>query len=215
MKEITAKKRVDKIIEESGFLRHFSSTPKELHVYQYEKGELLTAPFEPLKQLLFIVKGEIRIYGLREDGGMYSVSVGEKSTLLGDMEFSGYDVFPYYTEVIDTVLCISIPFLANRVQLEEDPVFLRYIIWQLAAKLKLSTHMELSAQTLEEKVLLYLKESVADHTIREINLTVERLHCSRRQLQRVLKKLCEEGKVVKEGKGCYRLHSQDLIGRIR
>ena len=205
MKIITEKNEAGKIIEKSGFLRHFSDTPQELHVYQYEKGELIANPFEPLKQLLFIVKGGIRIYGLREDGDIYSISIGEKSTLLGDMEFSGYDVFPYYTEVIDTVLCIGVPFLTNRRQLEKDPVFLRYVIWQLAAKLKLSTHMELSAQSLQEKVIFYLKDSVADHTIREINLTVERLHCSRRQLQRVLKKLCEEGKIVKEGKGCYRL----------
>ena len=37
---------------------------------------------------------------------------------------------------------------------------------------------------------------------------LEILHCSRRQLQRVLSKLCREGFLLRTGKGRYRLNPQ-------
>lgn len=203
MKEITDKNQIEKCVEESGFLTHFRERPKELHLYQYEKGELITAPFRPMRQFLFIVKGETRIYGIQEDGRKYSVSSGEKRTLLGDMEFSGVKGSSYYVEAMGKVLGISVPFLTNLGKLKEDAVFLNYVIEQLAFKLELSARMELSVQTLEEKLLLYMREELTDHTLRGVNKAVEKLHCSRRQLQRVLKKLCEEGKVEKVKKGQY------------
>lgn len=205
MREILEREKLEKYITDSSFLSHFSKRPKALHLYEYEKGELITAPFRLLNQLLFIVEGEIKIYGIREDGGTYSVSTGKGGTMLGDMEFSGNQRFPYYTEVVKPVLCISVPFQENLKDLKEDPVFLNYVIEQLADKLGWSSWMEIEVKTLEKKVLFYLEKKLADHTIRNINTTVDRLHCSRRQLQRVLKKLCDEERIVKEKKGCYRL----------
>lgn len=205
MKEITDQKQIERCIEESGFLMHFSERPQELHLYQYEKGELITAPFRPMRQLLFIARGETRIYGIQEDGRKYSVSSGEKRTLLGDVEFSGVKKSAYYVEAVGTVLGISVPFTENQEKLKTDATFLNYVIEQLALKLELSARMELSVQTLEEKLLLYMREEIEDHILRGVNTTVEKLHCSRRQLQRILKKLCEEGKIEKMKKGHYRL----------
>ena len=65
--------------------------------------------------------------------------------------------------------------------------------------------MDIARQTLKEKVLLYLEKEAPDQTIHSVNEAVIFLHCSRRQIQRVLKKLCEEGKLQKLGRGCYRL----------
>ena len=210
MREILDKEKLEENIKNSSFLKYFSKRPKALHLYEYEKGELITAPFRILNQLLFIVEGEIKIYGIREDGETYSVSTGRSGTMLGDMEFSGNKKFPYYTEVVERVLCISVPFKENLNDLKEDSVFLNYVIEQLADKLESSSRMELEVKTLEEKVLFYLEEDLEDHMIRNINATVDRLHCSRRQLQRVLKKLCDEDRVEKEKKGCYRL-KDDLM----
>ena len=61
------------------------------------------------------------------------------------------------------------------------------------------------AQNLEEKLLFFLSRVQPDHEIRSVNQTLQPLHCSRRQLQRVLKKLCEEGRIIKTGRGRYRL----------
>ena len=40
-------------------------------------------------------------------------------------------------------------------------------------------------------------------SLKSIEEATNYLHCSRRQLQRILKKLCDEGKMIKEGKGNF------------
>ena len=65
--------------------------------------------------------------------------------------------------------------------------------------------MDVTMQTLEEKLLLYLDKMQPDHTIHSVNETVIAMHCSRRQLQRVLKTLCEEWSAGKDGQRQYRL----------
>ena len=77
---------------------------------------------------------------------------------------------------------------------------------QLAEKLSLSAVMTAFAQTLEERVLFYLKKVQPEHEIVSVDHALQPLHCSRRQLQRVLKKLCDEGLLVKTGRGRYRLN---------
>ncbi|WP_270463717.1 hypothetical protein [Faecalibacillus intestinalis] len=42
-------------------------------------------------------------------------------------------------------------------------------------------------------------------SLKSIEEATNYLHCSRRQLQRILKKLCDEGKMIKEGKGKYKI----------
>ena len=59
--------------------------------------------------------------------------------------------------------------------------------------------------TLEESFLSYLSERCPDQTFSGAEKMAMQLHCSRRQLQRVLKKLLEEGQLVKLSKGSYRL----------
>lgn len=56
----------------------------------------------------------------------------------------------------------------------------------------------------EEKLLEYLKWQ-PEHTLHHLEPACVQMHCSRRQLQRVLKELCGSGKVVKVGRGEYAL----------
>ena len=42
-------------------------------------------------------------------------------------------------------------------------------------------------------------------SLKSIEEATNYLHCSRRQLQRILKKLCVEGKMIKVGKGKYKI----------
>ena len=114
--------------------------------------------------------------------------------MLGDIEFSGADKQPFFTEAAESVICLAMPFRENQSALENDPVFLRFVLGQLAQKLSLSAVMDAAAQTLD--------------AITSVNHALQPLHCSRRQLQRVLKKLCKEGLLQKTGRGCYRLREQ-------
>ncbi|MDD7201909.1 MAG: Crp/Fnr family transcriptional regulator [Sphaerochaetaceae bacterium] len=158
---------------------------------QFEKGELLVGPIHPLESFCFVVEGSVSIYLLTEDGDIRYVSKSGEGILLGDMEFSGIGKNVYYVEAATPVVCLGIPFRENMDMLGQDPLFLRFVIRQLAQKLSLSSRMDAVAQTLEEKVLLYLHTMQASHEISSVSQTLQVLHCSRRQLQRVLRKLCD------------------------
>lgn len=99
------------------------------------------------------------------------------------MEFSGADNQPLYVEATEPVFCLSMPFKENQRMLENDPVFLRFVLGQLAGKLSFSAVMDASAQTLEEKVLFFLQKVQGNHEISSVNHALQLLHCSRRQLQ--------------------------------
>lgn len=184
---------------------HFRQRPPVMQLIEFEKGEILNDPLQFLNQFYIIVKGSVSIYHLTEDGSIRYISKAASGTLLGDMEFSGAGNQSLYIEAAETVLCLAMPFRENQSILENDPVFLRFVLSQLAGKLSLSAVMTASAQTLEEKVLFFLRKVQADHEISSVNHALQSLHCSRRQLQRVLKKLCDEGLLAKTGRGHYRL----------
>ena len=202
------REKADKNSLEGFFARqreHFSRRPPVMKLVEFEKGELINDPLQPLSRFYIIVKGSVSIYNLTDDGSIRYISEAAAGTLLGDMEFSGAGNQSFYIEAGETVLCLALPFRENLGCLENDPVFLRFVLRQLAGKLSLSAMITAAAQTLEEKLLFFLSRVQPDHEIRSVNQTLQPLHCSRRQLQRVLKKLCEEGRIIKTGRGRYRL----------
>lgn len=202
MREIRDTERLEQLYKKVE--HHFQSRPVRLHLEQFEKGEFLTRSFRPLEQLLIVVQGSVSIYDLSDDGSIHYVTKVGAEMLLGDVEFCGVENNLFYAEAAERVVCLAIPLAENRDALENDPHFLRFALQQLAKKLSLSS-MDIARQTLKEKVLLYLEKEAPDQTIHSVNEAVIFLHCSRRQIQRVLKKLCEEGKLQKLGRGCYRL----------
>ena len=203
MREIVDKNRLEHFFGEQQV--HFRQRPPVLKLVEFEKGEILNDPLQLLSCFYIIVRGSVSIYHLTEDGSIRYISKAASGTLLGDMEFSGAGNPSLYIEAAEPVVCLAVPFRENQSVLENDPVFLRFVLGQLVGKLSLSAVMTASAQTLEEKVLFLLRKVQADHAIASVNHALQALHCSRRQLQRVLKKLCDEGLVVKTGRGCYRL----------
>lgn len=203
MREIRDRSRLESCYEEQRV--HFRQRPPVMKLVEFEKGEILNDPLKPLRQFYMIVQGGVSTYSLTEDGSIRYISKTTRGTLLGDMEFSGAGNSSFYIEAAETVLCLAVPFRENRSTLENDPVFLRFVLRQLAGKLAVSAVMAASAQTLEEKVLFFLQKVQTSHEISSVNNALQPLHCSRRQLQRVLKKLCDEGRLVKTGRGRYRL----------
>lgn len=202
MKEINDKTIIETYF--ASYLNHFHQRPPLLKLIQFEKGEILNDLFEPLNQFYIIAKGHVSIYNLTNTGAIRYISLSSSGTLLGDLEFTNVTNQSLYIEAADTVLCLSLPFLENKEALENDPVFLRFVLNQLANKLSLSASMTANAQTLEDRILFYLKNVEKTHEITSVNHALQRLHCSRRQLQKVLKKLCDDGVLVKTGRGSYR-----------
>ena len=187
------------------FTQCFSTLPSDLELRRYYKGELINTPIRPLKEFCLILDGHIRIYGIREDGSSFSVHMEGNGALLGDMEFCRSDFVPFYTEAITNVLCAVLPMEKHRSELEQNPYFLRFLLDSLAEKVMLTARLDRPAQSVEDKILTFLREIQPDHTLHSINEGLTYFHCSRRQLQRVVYKLCSEGMLKKIGKGQYQL----------
>ena len=210
MREIHDTEMLERIFSDQQ--SHFCIRPPFLRLLMFEKGELLTHPLNPLDQFLIVIEGHIIIYSLTPEGNVRYIDRGCSGMLLGDMEFSGAIGGMLYTEAVAQVLCLSVPFQENRQALEKDPVFLRFVLSQLAGKLSLSSQIDTMEKTLSEKLLLYLRKIEPTHAIHSVNEAIQILHCSRRQLQRVLKKLCDEGVLIKSGRGCYLLAAPVDVG---
>lgn len=186
--------------------------PKKMNLPQsafrlllYEKGELLVNPEQPMENLLFVCAGEVHIYGLREDGSTFSVYLADQRIILGDLEFIRQTDLPFYTEATSDVICLSLFAARHRKELEQNPAFLTFLLESLAEKFQLIFLLGNPSQPVAEKLETYLREIEPDHEIKSIRALTQKLQCSRAQLQRAVRGLCEEKKLVKLGKGHYRL----------
>lgn len=94
---------------------------------------------------------------------------------------------------------------ANRAKLEKDCEFLMYLLRNASQIKVLSTRNQVVLPHLEERLLYHLAYECPHQTITGMESSAAKLHCSRRQLQRVVKKLEAQGILVKLKKGCYRL----------
>ena len=205
MKEIKNPETIQKWIETSRIQDYFDTPDLPFRLYEYESGEMLVSPFKEFRELLFVVKGRVDIYGIKDDGNIIPINARKGRMILGDMEFCRKSRNQYHAEAKEQVVCLALPLESCRSKLERDVRFLHALLDSVTEKLELFSLLESSADTIEDRVLLYMRNMCPDGELQGVGETTLKLRCSRRQLQRVLKKLCEEGKVKKTGKGCYRV----------
>ena len=205
MKIIKDEKRTGTAVHTYGIHRFFSDPDLPFAMVQFDKGEYLNNLLDPSRYISFIISGTIRILNIRDDGSMYEIASGSGFTCLGDLEFASGDVSPYLVEAVRKTVCIAVPLKECRKKLENDPVFLRYILRSVARKLHAATAMAAGPKTLEEKVLYFMENECENQTLKGVEKASYALSCSKRQLLRILKRLCEEGRVVKTAKGAYLL----------
>ena len=177
-------------------------------LWEYERGEILNSIKDPGQVLRFLVSGTIQIYAVRADGSRYPLSHSDSFTLLGDMEFCGENSLPFLVEAMSRVRCVELPLFACREALFHDSTFLRGLLGSVAHKVALFAQSYASYSRLEEKLLACLRQDGG--SFRGVEPLAVRLHCSRRQLQRLLKSLTERGILEKTGRGTYRLRESPL-----
>lgn len=170
----------------------------------FEKNEEIIHQISPRTNLLFLCEGTIRISSIRADGSYYPVAVLNGAEVLGDLEFFLSDVHEYTVEAITGVRIVVLPLHGIRKKLLKDPALLSFLATSLAMKMQ-SSSMDLSEPAdLKEKLLYYLKEKW-NGTLKGTGRCADAMHCSRRQLQRVLAELVQDGTLRKTGKGVYEL----------
>ncbi len=206
MEKIYDKEQIQFWIEREGIREFFSWENMDFFLCRYEKGEYLTAPYRRPQELLFVVRGTIQIYGIRDDGSAAPIAQGDRPVLIGDIEFTTEENPIFFAEAKTPVLCIALSMEKYRRQLESDLKFLHMLLRSYTNKLSLFSFSEV-ASTIEARVLMYMENFSENHEINGIEEAVHQIHCSRRQLQRVLAKLCKAGRIQKTGRGRYKLKS--------
>ncbi len=83
--------------------------------------------------------------------------------------------------------------------------FLKLICSSLSAKIGTMTTIDAAPASLTERVMSYMKYKCNDETLKGIEQASFHLHCSARQLQRILNQSETAGLVKKLGKGTYKL----------
>lgn len=205
MKEIHDPDMMRSYMEKHQIEKFFSTKRLSFRLCQYDRGEILNNIRDSNSVLQFVVSGAVQIYAVRSDGSRYPVCYLDRFTLLGDMEFCGETDLPFLVEAVKKVYCIELPLYNYRAALLDDNVFLRHLLYSVAGKMALISQADAVYSTLEEKFLHYLEQECPDGQLHGVENTAMHLHCSRRQLQRVLRLLVDRQIIEKTGKGIYRL----------
>lgn len=183
----------------------FDTPALPYQLLRYRKGDYLASPELEPEYLLFLVRGSVQIYNLLEDSTLSPVGIQCPGAMLGDIEFITNQPTLFFVEAKTDVLCVGLSIAANQELLRRDMRFLNTLLDSVANKFRSISLMDVNNRNLRERLLFYLQTLSPDGRIHSVNDTVMQLRCSRRQLQRILFSLCEEGVLRKDGKGQYRL----------
>lgn len=208
MKIINDREQISQWMDRINIRDYFSTPDLKFCIYHYEKGEFITAPAKKMKELLFVAEGTVRIYGVRHNGTVSPITQQNAPMLLGDIEFVTGGTPLFFTEAMTDVICAALPMSEYEERLNSDLRFLHILLASYVEKLQNFTCVDALAETVEDRVLLYISTFCPDHELKGTEAASLQIRCSRRQLQRVLRKLCTEGKLKKTGKGRYKLIRQ-------
>ncbi len=205
MERIYDKKNVDACIAKSKYHAVLDSLDIDFHLIKYEKGELVSSPFQNEALFQIVEQGSLNIYFVRDDGTRYSLSNGASDYFLGDMDIFYPKSNNIYAEAAESLTCISFSIEQNKEILLSNAKFLELICVSLASKIGTMTTMDAAPASLTEQVLSYMKYKCSSETLKGVEQAAFHLHCSARQLQRILNQCETAGLVEKLGKGTYRL----------
>lgn len=187
-------------------IRSFFDTPDlPFRLYEYAPGEMINVVHPMEESIKFIVEGVFDHYKIQEDGTPYLIAHCDGFGFMGDLAFCGRSPQNRYQQVLETLRAVELPLEPMRRTLENDNRFLRFLLDTMAHRMMMSMHSRSDMPSAQQTVLGYLRWRCPDHTIRNVTEAAFHLNYSRRQIQRVLKELTEQGLLIHTGKGCYTL----------
>ena len=205
MREIQDNKLIEKYLSEYKIDTYFDTPNLPFRLYEYTPGEMMNVLHPGDEYLKFIVRGVFDLYTILDDGSPYLIHHCKGFGFIGEMDYCGKQAAGRYQEVIETVHSIELPLKSLKEVLDKDNRFLHFLLDTMASRLALSMHIRTIDTSAEDVLLAHMRWRCPNHTITSVEETAFHLNYSRRQLQRVLKKLTEQGVLEKLGKGTYRL----------
>ena len=205
MEKIYQPEQVNAAVAQSKYRDLLESLPIRPFLVRYEVGELVASPDQRTQLFLIVIEGALSIYFIRDDGSSYSLSYSQKDAILGETEVVGVENHGIFAEVTEALTCLAITIENNRDTLLNNTAFLRVLAESLARKMATITMKNAAQPSLRERALAYMHYKCVGGRLKGVESAAFHLHCSPRQLQRILNALEREGLVMKVGKGAYSL----------
>ncbi len=184
----------------------FDTKDLPFRLYRYEVGEMMNIAHPQEQYLKFLVDGCVAMYTVSIDGSVKQLLEEKAPAFWGEVEICGRSFSNHYHEVLKTAYCIELPLEPLRDILWNDLTFMQYLVGRMSESIYLATGIiENMTDDLETRLLYHLRHNCPDKTMSGMESTAQYLQCSRRQLQRVVKKLTDNGQLEKNGWGTYSL----------
>lgn len=207
MKQIVEKKRVSDLMAVNPYRQLLEDLNIPLFLAIYEAGEFISAPWKQQALFQIICQGEVSIYYVRDDGSKYSLAQGEEAYCLGEtVLFEGNDTTVFAQAVTD-VTCLSFLITGNEERLLTSNQFLRLVCQSVSDKLSAAMMLNAMSSSLSERVLNYMQFKCENGILKGLEKAAFQLHCSDRQLQRIMNGFESNGVVKKIGRGTYQIRN--------
>ncbi|MED2181785.1 Crp/Fnr family transcriptional regulator [Bacillus wiedmannii] len=108
-------------------------------VYHFEKGELICNIDDAMDRLYFVVKGKVKVYTITPEGKKLILRFINPLAVVGDIELIQNSKAHNVVEACSDVIAISISHAVIRNKLLHDPIFMNFLLENIANTLKIST----------------------------------------------------------------------------
>ena len=200
MKKINKQEKINNYLKQ--FHLEFLST-YQLNLYSFVSHERLSEKLNPKQFLIFLVCGTVKIFTPRSNGSLNQITRSSAPVCFGDMEFTNQDMKQFQIETITQCEFICLDITINRNKIEQDTKLLLYLLHSVSQKSINIAEMHSETTDIESRVLYYIDNEANNHEIHGVLQLSQHINCSRRQLQRILKKLQNENIIIKKKKGVY------------
>nr|WP_147788043.1 Crp/Fnr family transcriptional regulator [Bacillus sp. AY18-3] len=110
-----------------------------LQVNHFEKGELICNIDDAMDRLYFVVKGKVKVYTITPEGKKLILRFINPLAVVGDIELIQNSKAHNVVEACSDVIAISISHAVIRNKLLHDPIFMNFLLENIANTLKIST----------------------------------------------------------------------------
>ena len=197
-------------LDRTGIDSFFNSKPN-FQLLHYSPGELLTTAFSATEYLFFVIEGKLSLYDMPDEETIVFLETDfQDVTLIGEIELFDLQYESFFVEAVTDVYAIAIRLEENREMLLNDCKFLVYVCRSLEKKLSGAVSSSIPG-TLKTRLERRIKRMPAGEHIRNISTIASGFGASKRQVLRVLKQLCNEGCLRREGRGDYVVNDRSGI----
>ncbi|OWT48844.1 hypothetical protein CER22_23385 [Bacillus sp. K2I17] len=139
-----------KMENRSDLIIHYLKTNKMVEIFSeidtayfqvnhFEKGELICNIDDAMDRLYFVVKGKVKVYTITPEGKKLILRFINPLAVVGDIELIQNSKAHNVVEACSDVIVISISHAVIRNKLLHDPIFMNFLLENIANTLKIST----------------------------------------------------------------------------